>query len=74
MRRHFRELSIPGLLFYAAFVVALIVGIIVPGGTGDTILAIAGGVLALTIYGAVGMGKAAGDAVDRRGRWPFDQD
>ena len=37
-------------------------------------MAIAGGVLALTILGAVGLGKAAGDAVDGRGRRPYDRD
>jgi hypothetical protein len=71
MRRRFGKPSIPGLVFYAVLIVALIVGIVVPGGTGDTIAAIAAILLALTIFASVGIGKAAGDAVDRRGHWPF---
>ena len=70
MRRRFGKPSIPGLVFLAALVVALIVGVIIGGGTGGTITAIAAALLALTIFGTVGIGKAAGDAVDRRGRWP----
>jgi hypothetical protein len=71
MRRRFGKPSIPGLLFYGALVVALIVGTIVGGGTGDTIVAIAAALLALTIFATVGIGKAAGDAVDGRGRRRF---
>jgi uncharacterized membrane protein len=71
MRRRIGKPGIPALIFFAVLVVALIVGVIVPGGTGDTIAAIAGGILALTILATMGIGKAAGDAVDRRGRRRF---
>jgi hypothetical protein len=51
-----------------ACAVALIVGVILPGGTGETITAIAAALLALTIAGSLGIGKAEGDRLDRRGR------
>jgi hypothetical protein len=48
--------------------VALIVGVILPVGTGETITAIAAALLALTIVGSLAIGKAEGDRLDRRGR------
>jgi hypothetical protein len=67
MRRGFGKPSIPALIYFGALIVALIVGLIVGGGTGDTIVAI----LALTVLGTMGIGKAEGDAIDRRGRGGF---
>ena len=58
-----------GLLYYGALIVGIVVGVLVGGGTGTTIAAIAGALLALTIIGAYGgLGVAARDSVDRRGR------
>jgi hypothetical protein len=39
-----------------------------PGGNRRTITAIAAALLALTIVGSLGIGKAEGDRLDRRGR------
>ncbi|HXF30849.1 MAG TPA: hypothetical protein VN522_04935 [Solirubrobacterales bacterium] len=55
MRHRFGRPSIPQLLLVAVPVVALVVGIIVPGGTGDTIAAIAGAVLALVLIARFGV-------------------
>lgn len=68
MRRRIGRPSIPALAFYGVFIVALIVGLIIGGGTGNTIVAISAAVIALTIFGTVGIGKAAGDWRDGRGR------
>ena len=61
-------LSLPGLIYFGSLIVAIVVGLIVGGGTGTTIVAIAAAILALTILGAVGPGVAARDSLRRRGR------
>ncbi len=62
-------MSLPGLIFFGVLIVAIVVGVIVGGGTGTTIAAIAGALLAFAIIGAAGgIGIAARDSVDRRGR------
>ncbi len=66
--RGIRGVSAPGLIFFGVVIVAIIVGIVIGGGTGTTIAAIAGGLLALTILGGVGPGVAARDSLNRRGR------
>jgi hypothetical protein len=60
--------STGGLVVYGVLIIGIIVGLIVPGGTGNTIVAISGGLLALVVLGTIGIGKAATDSVDRRGR------
>ncbi len=62
------RVSLPGLIFFGVLIVAILVGVVVGGGTGTTIVAIAGALLALTLLGTVGTGVAARDAVDGRGR------
>ncbi len=58
-----------GLAYYGVLIVAIVVGVVVGGGTGTTITAIAAGILALTLLAAGGdIGIAARDSVDRRGR------
>jgi hypothetical protein len=69
MRRRIGRPSIPGVVFYSVLVVALIVGLVIGGGTGDTIVAISAAVIALAIFGTVGIGKAIGDYQNRRGPW-----
>jgi hypothetical protein len=69
VRRRIGRPSIPGLLVYVVLIGAMVVGVIVPGGTEDTIVAIAAAFLALAVIGTVGIGKAASDVRDRRGRW-----
>jgi hypothetical protein len=67
MRRRFGKPSIPGLVFYGVLVVAFVVGILIGGGAGNTIVAISAAVIALAIFGTVGFGKAAGDWRERGG-------
>jgi hypothetical protein len=45
-----------------------VVGVVIGGGTGTTIAAIAGALLAFTILGTYGLGVSARDSIDRRGR------
>jgi hypothetical protein len=54
------------LVYFGALIVAIVVGVIVGGGTGTTITAIAGAALALTLLAAGGgVGVAARDSVDQ---------
>jgi hypothetical protein len=69
VRRRIGRPSVVGLVVYVVLVIGIIVGWVVPGGTGDSILAISAGLLALVIVASIGLGKAASDSVDRRGRW-----
>lgn len=70
MRRRFGMPGIPALAFYGVLLVALIVGLVIGGGAGNTIVAISAAVIALAIFGMVGIGKGAGDWRDRGGgRW-----
>jgi hypothetical protein len=59
--------SIPGLLFYGVLVIAIIVGLLIKGDTGDTIVAIAGVILAMVVVVSIGFGKASNDWNDKRG-------
>ena len=70
MRRRIGKPSVPALAYFGVLIAALVIGLVVGGGVGGTIAAISAAILALTILGAVGIGKAAGDAVDGRGRRP----
>ena len=55
--------------YFGILIVAIVVGVIIGGGIGTTITAIAAGLLALTLLAAGGgIGVAARDSVDRRGR------
>jgi pilus assembly protein TadC len=65
---HPTRLTRVGLVYYGTLIVAFIVGVVIGGGIGATIAAIAAGVFALTIVGAGGVGVAARDSIDRRGR------
>ncbi|MBN9622057.1 MAG: hypothetical protein J0H06_03735 [Actinobacteria bacterium] len=57
------------IVYFGALIVAIVVGVLVGGGTGTTITAIAAILLALTLLAAGGgIGVAARDSVDRRGR------
>jgi len=62
------KLRVAGLVYYGVLIVAVVVGVLVGGGTGTTIAAIGAGLLALTILGSVGPGVAARDSLRRRGR------
>lgn len=63
------RLSKLGLAYYGVLIIAVVVGLLIGGGTGTTITAIAAILLALTIMAAYGgVGIAARDGVDRRGR------
>ena len=65
---HPTRLTRVGLVYYGTLIVAFVVGVMIGGGVGTTIAAIAAGVFALTILGAGGVGLAARDSIDRRGR------
>jgi hypothetical protein len=55
--------------FLGALIVAIVVGLVIGGGTGTTIVAITGAMLALTLFVAGGgIGLAANDLFARRGR------
>ncbi len=63
------KLSVPGLVYYGVLILGIVVGVLIGGGTGTTITAIAAALLALTLLAAGGgIGVAARDSVDRRGR------
>jgi hypothetical protein len=63
------RLTRAGLAYYAVLIIAVVVGVLIGGGTGTTITAIAAILLALTIMSAWGgLGIAARDGVDGRGR------
>ncbi len=57
-----------GLAYFAILIIAIALGSAMGGGTGTTIAAIAGILLALTILGTYGLGQAARDGVSGRGR------
>lgn len=58
-----------GAAYYAVLVIAIAVGLMIGGGTGDTIVAISAAIFALTIFVAFGGGGLASrDSIDRRGR------
>ncbi len=67
-----------GLAYYVTLIVAIVLGVVVGGGTGTTITAIAGAILALTLLAAGGgVGIAQRDRLDRLGRRngrSFDED
>jgi pilus assembly protein TadC len=74
---HPARLTRIGLVYYGTLIVAFVVGVVIGGGIGATIAAIAAGAFALTILGAGGIGVAARDSLDRRGRRfgrPLDDD
>ena len=49
MRRRIGKPSIKELVLVAVIVLVIVIGVIVPGGTGDTIVAIGGAVMAFVI-------------------------
>jgi hypothetical protein len=55
VHRRFRRPSIPALLVIVVPLIAIIVGLVVPGGTGNTITAIGGAALAFGILIDVGI-------------------
>jgi hypothetical protein len=55
MRKRIGRPSVPQLVIAAVLVVAFVVGLIVPGGTGDTIEACAGAALALILIARFGI-------------------
>jgi hypothetical protein len=62
-----------GLAYYCVLIVAIVVGVVVGGGIGTTVTAIAGALLALTLLAAGGgVGIAERAAIDGRGR-PYDR-
>jgi hypothetical protein len=50
---------VPGLIYFGVLIVAVIAGVVIGGGTGTIIAAIAAALFGLTILGAVGPGGAA---------------
>jgi hypothetical protein len=57
-----------GAAYYGVLIVAIVVGVLVGGGVGTTVTAIAGILLALTIFAAFGgVGMAERDGMSRRG-------
>ena len=65
----FWRLNWRSLIYFGVLILAIVVGVIVGGGTGTTITAIAAALLALTLLAAGGgVGLAAHDSLDRRGR------
>lgn len=57
------------IVYFGGLIVAIVVGVIVGGGTGTTVTAIAAALLALSLFAAGGgIGVAANDYLDRRGR------
>jgi hypothetical protein len=68
--RRIGNLSLPGAIYYAVLILAIVLGVQIGGGTGTTITAIAAAILALTLLAAGGgIGLAARDSLDRRGRY-----
>ena len=55
MHRHIGNFKLSGILFYAVPVLVIVVGVIVPGGAGDTITAVGGFLLAFAILIGVGL-------------------
>jgi hypothetical protein len=55
VRRRFRRPSIPAVVVIVVPAIAIVVGVIVPGGNGDTITAIGGAALAFGILIDVGI-------------------
>jgi hypothetical protein len=55
VHRRFRRPSVPALLVVVVPLIAIVVGLIVPGGTGTTITAIGGAALAFGILIDVGL-------------------
>ena len=54
------------IVYFGGLIVAIVIGVIGGGGTGTTLTAIAGGLLALTLLAAGGgVGVAARDSVDQ---------
>lgn len=64
MRNRIGNLSIRGLLVFVVPVLTIVVGLIVRGGTGDTITAIGGALLAFAILIMVGLPNSR---MERRG-------
>jgi hypothetical protein len=63
-----RHLTKRGKAAFAYFGVVIgvgVVGVLIGGAVGDTIVAIAAAILALSLFVAVGIGKAAEDMHDR---------
>ncbi|MBS1890644.1 MAG: hypothetical protein JST59_05080 [Actinobacteria bacterium] len=62
-----RRLTKLGAAYYGSLIVAIVAGVVVGGGTGATITAIAAALFGLTIFVAFGgPGIAARDSMDRR--------
>jgi len=73
MRHLLGEMTIKGRVLFGvlgASVLAIVVGLLVAGGTGTTIVAIGGGLLAFTIICIVGFPNSP---MERRGPWDRDQ-
>jgi hypothetical protein len=63
------------IVYFGVLIVAIVVGVIVGGGTGTTITAIAGAILALTLFAVGGgLGIGARERLDGRYGRPLDQD
>jgi len=66
------------ITYFGGLIVAIVVGVLIGGGTGTTITAIAGALLALTLLAAGGgVGVAARDSLDQGSlitRHPRDQE
>jgi hypothetical protein len=57
------------IAFFGVLIAAIVVGVIIGGGTGTTVTAIAAALLALSLFVAGGgIGVAFGDSLGRRGR------
>lgn len=67
MRRRFGKPSIKELVLVAVVVLVIVVGVIVPGGTGETITAIGGALLAFVIIAKFGISNPPQDGHD-----PYD--
>jgi hypothetical protein len=67
VRRRIGKPSVPGLLFYAALIVAIVVGLIIKGDTGNTIAGVAAAILAMVVASTIGFGVASNENRDRGG-------
>jgi hypothetical protein len=57
------------ILFFAVVILVLVIGVIVPGGAGDTIETIGGAALAVGILVIVGFSHRP--RPERKRRWPY---
>jgi hypothetical protein len=72
VRRRIGKPSIAGLLVLGVPVIVIVVGLMVPGGTGDTITAIGGALLAFAILVSVGLPNSRMNRPGDQG--PFKRD